>query len=116
VRVAKATRKKVKVQCYGTTLVPNGYADKVFAYGALGGRLTSKAYIFFKIQVHRAPPRNSKVYEFMFVETTEAHNSGTTRRCKGRAQDNVDHMPKVIRSTMEVIPVKSSTVGIPLRY
>jgi hypothetical protein len=81
-------------------------ADKVFAYGAMGGRLSAKAYFFFKIQVHCAPPSNSKVYEFAFLQTTKAHNSGTTRRGKRQVQDDdVDHMPRVVRSTMEVIRI-----------
>jgi hypothetical protein len=105
VRVVKATRKKAKTRRYGTTLAPHNHANEVFAYGALGGRHLAKAYFFFKIQVHRAPSSNSKVYKFAFVQTTKAHNSGTTRRIKERVQDNVDHMPRVIRSTMEVIPI-----------
>jgi hypothetical protein len=103
VRAAKATHKKVKTRRYGTTLAPHNHAGEVFAYSALGGRLPAKSYFFFKIQVHRAPPSNSKVYEFAFVQTTKAHNSGTTRRGKGRVQDDVDHMPRVVRSTMEAI-------------
>jgi hypothetical protein len=71
----------------------------------LTGRLPAKVYFFFKIQVHRAPPSNFKVYEFAFVQTTKANNSGTTRRGKGRVQDDVDHMPRVVRLSMEVIPI-----------
>jgi hypothetical protein len=55
--------------------------------------------------LNSAPPSNSKVYEFMFVQTNKAYNSGTTLRGKGRAQDNVDHMPRVVRSTMKVISI-----------
>jgi hypothetical protein len=47
------------------------------------------------------------VYEFAFVQTTgtKAHNSRTTQRGKGWTQDDVDHMPRVVRSIMEIIPI-----------
>jgi hypothetical protein len=102
IRAATSTRRKVRTRRYGTSIASQNDDDEVFAYGALGGRLPAKAYFFFKIQV---PGSVMTVHEFAFVQTTKAHNSGTTRRGKGRAYDDVDRMPRVARSTMEVVPV-----------